>query len=354
MSDYHNLFSEYPPLVATKQELNKYISDEEIYLHYFGNFEIDVPYLSPFRTEMNPSFNFRYHPESREVKWIDFGLEPQFKDCVEYYIQMMKSSLGISCSYRKALQSIYEECVLNDNSKVDQQDVSAIRNQVATYRKNNRGMARFSKGVKFRNRYHDFEKAYYDKLDITPRELMLHFDTYPCDGIWFNKRLHHRSKPHDPLFVYMFNKDKEIWKTYRPYAQNKSLRFKSNNVENHIQGFKDLPREGKVVVITSSQKDRIPWWHAGIPSIAEHNENIITKPDVINNLKQRFRHVIANMNNDETGIRMNNQYRATYGIQAWKTPDYFFNVTDPSDLYMKKGRKTWLGAIQPILKLKDL
>lgn len=321
-----------------KEQLEKEVSPEEILLHYFGDFDVPSKHMSPFRNEKNASFSIYYTIDGK-LRWKDWGCidKNSSGDPIGYVAKLE----GIN--YYAAVNLIYDEMV-KGKVRVPAEYVKKVKDG-----KNKPKV--YSKGVRIRRYWKDYEVNYWDKLDASPKLMMKVFKTFPSDGVWFNNYRWHKSLLNDPLFIYLFNKAKESWKAYRPYSKDKDEKFKSNNINNHIQGFEDLPDSGNLVVITSAQKDRIPFYHAGIPSIAPHNENIVLRKSIMEDLKRRFIYVICAMNNDATGMKSNKTYSDLYNIPYWHVPFAFKDSTDPSDLYSNFGKNEFMRSIQDLIKL---
>ncbi len=322
-------------IIKDKAELHEHVTDEEIMLFYYGDFDIDGSYMSPFREETSPSFGIFYNSQGL-LRWKDWGLFEQAQDAIAY-VQKIKE-----VRFHQALTLIYEEIVMGKDPRATTKDIYKLtKNKGGTY----------TKGVKIRRYWKDFEVAYWARLRATPELLMKRFKIYPCEGVWFNSLKWHGSIKGDPLFLYLFCKTTESWKAYRPKSKIKEDKFKTNNITNHIQGFDDLPKKGRVVVITSSQKDRIPWYHAKIHSIAPHNENIILGEAIMNDLKTRFKYVIVNMNSDSTGLKANAEYVRRYQIISWHVPLDYVTCTDPTELWVTHGEEAFMKEVDHILEL---
>lgn len=323
-------------IISNKKELNSHVTDEEIMLFYYGEFEIDEQYMSPFRHETSPSFSIFYNTYGW-LRWKDWGLFEKAQDAVAYVCKIK------NLNFYSALNVIYDEIVNGDVKRTSTKSIYKI-----TKNKGNR----YTKGVKIRRSWRQHEIEYWSMLDVTIETLTNKFNIYPCDGIWFNKILWHKSQVNDPLFIYLFNKSTESWKAYRPKCSDSKNKFKVNNITNHIQGYSDLPKTGNVLVITSSQKDRIPFYvHAGLHSIAPHNEGIIIDKFIINDLKSRFKNIYVCMNNDTTGLKSNSEHVKRYDIKSWHVP-IKYKAKDPTELYAKYGKDVFLNEINHITSLK--
>lgn len=309
--------------IRSKEELNRYVSDEDIITHYFGEFELDTYYPSP-RGEKYPSLMFDYYNE--ELKWRDFGQFNTPRDAIEFVI-FVKSLDKIYLDYMPALTVIYNEVE------------RGVCKRVFTQEEKQKNVA-----LKFRRRYYtwelDYWKDYHFTLDILER-----YKVYPCE-IWNNGLLWHRSKKDDPLYVYLWDMQSEIWKGYRPFGETVRIsgryirkKFFANNIDGHIQGWEYLPAFGPIVVITKSYKDVITLSLLGIPAIAPHSENMFISEATLDNLRNRFEHIYVNYDNDETGVKKSIEYSNKYCIYYWNVPRDAAGCKDPSDMSKKYSLK---------------
>lgn len=306
------------PFFSSKNELNKLIKDEEIIHYYFGNFETEVFYNSP-RGEIEPSLYFSYYGE--ELKWRDFGVSVNPKNAVEYFM-FIRELEGLKIEFKEALNIIYDEITSNKRTDFKPKINAKIKNKTA---------------LKYRKIFYRWEINYWKQYQIT-KEILLNYNVYPCE-IWCNNILWHKSSKEDPLFAYIFDKEKEIWKAYRPSApllkrgnSQRTQKFFSNNVTHHVQGWEKLPATGEMCTITKSYKDVIVLSLLNIPAIAPHSESTFISDEQLKELKQRFKHIYVNYDNDSTGVNNSLVFTKKYNLPYWNIPKSYTDCKDPSDV----------------------
>ena len=290
MFDINNIY------IYTKKDLNNYVSDEDIYIYYIGEFENNQWIKSPLRTEDDASFRISFY--NGEWKWTDFGISNNPKNAVEFVAQYFNISIA------QAYDKIYNDIYLNKEHKKITIN-TPITNEIESY-------------CKIRNYFHDWELEYWSKANITAQDLK-YWDIYSGE-IRNNGIIWHKSKIGDPLFIYMFDKKNQIYKGYRPLSKDSRLKFYGKNVAGHIQGYDKLPEKGDILIITKSYKDIIVWSKLGYPAIAPHTENMFISPFDIYDLQTRFKTIYVNYDNDATGVKKCIEYTNEYGLNYFNLP----------------------------------
>jgi len=269
--------------ISSKKELNQIVSDEDIYQHYYGDYEIDNYNISP-RGEEYPSMYIDYY--QGKLMWRDFGYDPRPRDAVDFVI-FIKSLEGVKLNFYQAINLIIKEVKPGTGKKVKYKPVKK-KPQTA---------------VRFRKKYHQWELDYWKKYNVSEK-ILKKFQVFPAK-VYCNGMLWHKSQKNDPCFVYLWDINNEIWKAYRPKAPYKEIKnkkikqkFFANNIKGHVQGLDHLPKTGKICFVTKSYKDVMVLYSMGIPSIAPHSESYFISPGLVANLKKRFKHVYINYDND--------------------------------------------------------
>lgn len=161
------------------------------------------------------------------------------------------------------------------------------------------------------------------------------------------------SSDHCPIYGYYGGKKEgvELWRIYFP--KRKSYRFLSNWDSKKIQGIKQLPNEGKLLVITKSLKDTMCLYSLGIPAIAPNSETLFIPDSMYEDLKSRFKNIVVLYDNDLAGVSNMRKIRDRYGAKCMWIPRSY-GAKDISDFHKKYGRKKTLDlAKQAINLLKE-
>lgn len=201
--------------------------------------------------------------------------------------------------------------------------------------------------------FSELELKWWGKYGID-LNILKKFDVYSCRHLFLNGQLFAKSQQHCPIFGYYGKKYQglELWRCYFP--KRTSFRFITNWPSKKIQGYDQLPKRGKLLVITKSMKDVMCLYSCGITACAPNSETQFVSDSVLDDLKQRFRHIVVLFDNDETGISFMNKLKKKHSdlIYTWIPRRY--NAKDISDYYKEYGRKETLNLIKEfVLWLKS-
>lgn len=201
--------------------------------------------------------------------------------------------------------------------------------------------------------FSELELKWWGKYGID-LNILKKFDVYSCKHLFLNGQLFAKSQQHCPIFGYYGKKYQglELWRCYFP--KRTSFRFITNWPSKKIQGYDQLPKRGKLLVITKSMKDVMCLYSCGITACAPNSETQFVSDSVLDDLKQRFRHIVVLFDNDETGISFMNKLKKKHPdlIYTWIPRRY--NAKDISDYYKEYGRKETLNLIKEfVLWLKS-
>jgi hypothetical protein len=121
-----------------------------------------------------------------------------------------------------------------------------------------------------------------------------------------------------------FTKDNIIYKIYRPNTDKKFMKLAE-----YVQGLDQLQYDKHILVICSSLKDAMTLeaMKFKIEVIAPNSENSSLKPDLLNNLRSKYKKIITVFDNDDAGIVAMDKYRTEYGINGCFYP-YAKDISD--------------------------
>lgn len=291
--------------ITSKEDLNKYISDEQIMTYYFKEFELNIHYLSPLHVEKDPSFMITYY--NNELKWRDFGISKQPFNAIEFVQKLY------SIGFYDALNKIYGDIVLDNKIPI-----------VKDYKK----LDTLTSFVEYSNSWEDWQLDYWFKGNIKESTLDI-FNVHWCKELWFNNKLFSKGSKSNLSYFYDHSTVpfEYSWTVYRPFA-NISKKFRKQNIANHIMGYDLLPPTAEILVITKSYKDIMILYELGICAIAPHSENVPISKEVIDELKSRFGRIYVNYDNDSTGIKSSIEFTRKYDLDYWNIP-LKLNCKDP-------------------------
>lgn len=314
----------------------KYTDSRDIFRHYLGfDYNLKELYNSPLRdNDVNPSFNLYLNPRG-ELKYKDFGHSQG--TCFDFVRKLY------------GLNNTYESCKQIDNDmNLGIFKTPPPKAKKVTY--NNFKNKFIKKNTILQiipQNFTKVDKAYWDSYEIKKSTLDL-YKVYSAKKVFYNKKLILKYSPTQPIYAYKFG---EKLKIYRPLSNK--FKWMTNTDRFDIQGLKQLPESGEILIITKSLKDVMIYYELGIPAIAPHSETMNIPESIIDQIFARFDNVIINYDNDESG-KKNGKYLADkLGVVDIYTPDGF---KDPAQLTKKEGIKEtekWLkkeGLVTNITK----
>lgn len=185
--------------------------------------------------------------------------------------------------------------------------------------------------------YSEAELKWWGSFGIT-KSILNKFKVYSCATVFLNGTIYAQSAQHSPIYGYYFGKKENIeqWRIYMP--KRKEFRFIGNVPTKTIQGYKQLAKTGKLVVITKSMKDVMCLYSLGIPAIAPNSETQFVSDKVLEELKQRFKYIVLLYDNDLTGVRFTNKIRKQHPELIVYMIPRNTGAKDISDYYRDYGR----------------
>ena len=191
----------------------------------------------------------------------------------------------------------------------------------------------------------DLELKWWGKYGIT-LNILKKFNVYSCKHVFLNGNLLAKSQQHCPIFGYYGKKYQglELWRCYFP--KRTSFRFITNWPSKKIQGYDQLPKEGKLLVITKSMKDCMTLYSCGISAIAPNSENLFVSDNMLSELKSRFKYIVVFYDNDRPGLHNMARIRREHPELVYISIPKQYGSKDISDFYKDHGRKETLNLIK--------
>lgn len=321
----------------TKSYLLSHYSEETFMEYYLGVQVKKGLFCSPLRRDNNPTCSF-YRNSSGELIFHDFS-GAFYGNFVSVVMQKY------NCSYHKALNIIAEDFGLKKATTKKETFIIPTPTKFQS-----------SGPADIRVEIKDFtekELKWWKDFGIT-KEILKKFHVYSCKNIFLNGELVNISKNNNLMFGYYGGKkDKlELWRIYFP--NRKTYRFLTNWPAKKIQGFGQLPKEGKLLVITKSMKDVLCLYSLGITAIAPNSENLFISDSVLEDLKNRFKYIVVMYDNDQAGITNMKKIKKEHKDLLYYFIPRRYNAKDISDFYKMYGKRKTLEFIkESILKFKN-
>ena len=321
----------------TKSYLLSHYSEETFMEYYLGVQVKKGLFCSPLRRDNNPTCSF-YRNNSGELIFHDFS-GAFYGNFISVVMQKY------NCSYHKALNIIAEDFGLKKTTTKKETFIAP-----ATTKFQSSGPADIRVEIK---EFTEKELKWWKDFGIT-KEILEKFHVYSCKNIFLNGELVNVSKNNNLMFGYYGGKkDKlELWRIYFP--NRKTYIFLTNWPAKKIQGFNQLPKEGKLLVITKSMKDVLCFYALGITAIAPNSENLFISDSVLENLKKKFKYIVVMYDNDQAGITNMRKIKKEHKDLLYYFIPRRYNAKDISDFYKMYGRRKTLEFIkESILKFKS-
>jgi hypothetical protein len=305
----------------TEDLLYSYLTEKQIMEHYLG---LPVNFSKIYKV---PSF-IRYDKKPTGSFYIDSVGRLVFKDfaggfhgnCVS--IAMKKTGLN----YYDCLKRIHLELI-------EGKEVPVIPEE---------DRIKYEKTPKLievkRRKLSESDLLYWGQFGISKETL----DLYKVTGLqtlWVNKKIIYANTTKDIGYLYDFNDG-----IYKAYFPNRSeYRFISNTSSFILQGYNQLPKKGKKLIITKALKDVMTLKELGYDAIAPQAESVLISSHQMVELKSRFKKIVSLMDFDYTGVCLMNKMKKRYGIPPYTltngrfyTPNY--GAKDISDLVKLIGK----------------
>lgn len=296
-------------------------------------------FRSPLRRDKQPTCSF-YRNKSGTLIFKDFatGQHLNIFDVVQSIFK---------CDYFESLRIIANDFgIVRDNTlhknpgkinlnpiKIKDKEISKIQIEVQEFT--------------------DSELKWWGKYGIS-KDILKRFNVYSCKHVFLNDQLFAESQQHCPIFGYYGKKYQglELWRCYFP--KRTSFRFITNWPSKKIQGYDQLPKKGKLLIITKSMKDTMCLYSCGITACAPNSENLFISDVVLEDLKKRFKHIVVFYDNDRPGLINMAKIRKEHPELIYTYIPNKYGSKDISDFYKDHGRKETLNLIKTfILWLKE-
>ena len=323
----------------TKELILSRFSEEQLMEYYLHLPVKKGLFRSPLRRDKQPTCSF-YRNKSGTLIFKDFatGQHLNVFDVVQSIFK---------CDYFESLRIIANDFgIVRDNAlrknpgkinlnpiKIKDKEISKIQIEVQEFTDN--------------------ELKWWGKYGIS-KDILKRFDVYSCKHVFLNDQLFAKSQQHCPIFGYYGKKYQglELWRCYFP--KRTSFRFITNWPSKKIQGYDQLPKKGKLLVITKSMKDSMCLYSCGITACAPNSENLFIPDKVLEDLKNRFKNIVVLYDNDRPGLYNMAKIRKEHPELTYVFIPKKYGSKDISDFYKDHGRKETLNLIKTfILWLKE-
>lgn len=303
----------------TKEYILSKVSDYDIYTKYIGNFKVGAVYNSPLRKDRNPSFGIYWSKKHNCLYFKDYGTG-EFGDVFRF----VSLYTGIT-DYKELLHRIIDDLQITKNTILTNtyQYVKPAETIIGIVRQN----------------WTDVDKEYWSQFHITMSTLKKYkvysIKYYLCNGVV--KGIY---RDENPMYAYKVNNH---FKIYRPLA-DKYAKWRNNLTKEDIQGYKQLPDNGELLIITKSLKDVMVLYEMGYNAISPSSETTFIPNESLEALERRFKRILLCFDRDNTGVRNMRSTSLKTGLNGFLVHKKFHSK-DISDAVKNNGYeivKQWL------------
>lgn len=309
-------------------------NSEETYMSYYLRIPVKkCLFISPLRADNHKTCSF-FRGKSGNLYFKDFATG----ECLTFEGVVMKQH---NCTYQQALRIIAK-------------DFGYVKGSIPKKEIKIQPKFESDKQTFIQVEIKEFSEAelkWWASYGIT-KEVLKRFNVHSCQTVFLNGNITARSTQCFPIYGYYFGKKGSIeqWRIYLPQNKHNGYKFIGNVSSKTIQGYKQLPKEGKLLVITKSQKDNMALYAYGISAISPNSEHLFISDTVLENLKKRFEHIIVLYDQDRAG-----KYNLAKIRRNHPELDYFvipkqYNAKDFSDLRKIYGFEETKKLILQVLK----
>lgn len=324
----------FEPVRITKQLLLDNHTEEEYMSFYLGITPDKGLFRNPLRSDNRPTASF-YRAANKELIFKDFmnGFHGNFVDIV-----IEKFGVG----FQKALRII-----ANDFGIISKPDYPVNQRQAEW-----NGVVMEESGDTTIQceveEFSDRQLRWWASFGITPATLK-RFHVFSVKNLFLNNNFLLSSSVANPTYGYYFGKKegRELWKIYFPFKTG--FRFLLNT--NSLQGAKQLPKSGSVVVVTKSMKDVMTFYEMGVPAVAPQAESVIISGRQYAALARRFDIIIFNGDWDRAGQHFMAESRRRFRGIALAFTNPSTHAKDVSDYVKKVGFEQANEYVQNVIKL---
>jgi len=310
------------------------ITEYDIFVYYIPSFKsLGKKFRSELREDNSPTVSIIAF--NNKLLYKDFGNPDHTFNCFNY----VKYKYG--CSFIDALRII--DCDFNLRLASKKEVINFTMGYMG-YRQIN--TPKYIKqniiiGKKKRN-WTKQDATFWSKY-LVSKKLLTMFAIEPISHYWVNNN---RFTCKSITYAFRFN---NRYKIYSPYEIDR--KWISNTKKTDIQGYKQLPKKGERLILTSSLKDVLCLYVAGYNSIALQSEMQLPNEKLILELKNRFNKIDILYDNDfdkenNPGQTMAKKICDLYGLNNICLPNEL-ETKDPSDLVHKTGN---INKLKTILK----
>ena len=324
-----------------KDSVLSQVSDIELLIKYFPQVtEVPMVISSPLRRDVHPSFRV-YSPDGTRIRWYDYVTGESGG-----IIDLLQRTLSVT--FNELLTIIKKDTTYAGRLAINQSSTKKVRINSTDTSCQVRSQMR---------KWEEYDFQYWESYGV-PRRWLLYSDIYPISHIFIIGNTGYVKTVKADKYAYTFIERKDgvcSEKVYQPFNKN-GMKWRSGHDSSVWDLWTKLPPRGEKCIITSSRKDALcVWANSGIPSVSLQGEAVGVKPQVMNELKSRFKEIYVLYDNDFKGEqnygRIDGRKLAEqFDIIQIEIPDMYM-CKDISDLYKKYGKSTVVKVLKQLCNI---
>lgn len=327
---------------VTLSDILEKTTEANILSFYLGITEIPCIIHSPLRKDNKPSFGL-YSPNGKRIYFVDFATKDR-GGIFDLLCQMW------GCSYKEVLIRINKDipklCSIG-TPNVHKHIPCTVRSTIEC-----------KKSTDLQCKVRDwasYDVEYWESYGIS-LDWLKYAEVYPISHkIIIKNGNKYVFKADKYAYAYVEHKEGKVTlKVYQPF--NKDGYKWSSNIDRSVWSlWTKIPKFGNNLIISSSVKDCLNiMCNLGIPAICMQGEGYKPKPQIIEELKSRYKNIILFYDNDynnpdNPGKKDSMELSLEYNLKRVEIP-VKYESKDPSDLFKKYGRDRYLEIMNEILK----
>lgn len=327
---------------VTLSDILEKTTEANILSFYLGVTEIPCIIHSPLRKDNRPSFGL-YSPNGKRIYFVDFATKDR-GGIFDLLCQMW------GCNYKEVLIRINKDipklCSIG-TPNVHKHIPCTVRSTIEC-----------KKSTDLQCKVRDwasYDVEYWESYGIS-LDWLKYAEVYPISHkIIIKNGNKYVFKADKYAYAYVEHKEGKVTlKVYQPF--NKDGYKWSSNIDRSVWSlWTKIPKFGNNLIISSSVKDCLNiMCNLGIPAICMQGEGYKPKPQIIEELKSRYKNIILFYDNDynnpdNPGKKDSMELSLEYNLKRVEIP-VKYESKDPSDLFKKYGRDRYLEIMNEILK----
>lgn len=307
----------------SKEEILAKVTSYDILNHYlqsyhnFDNLSAAKNISNPFQAEKQetPSFNIFPTTGTGEWKYKDFATADD-GSCFDLVMKLF------NLSFQETLNKINSDFVLMLDTE-------------QTPTRLNRPIEKAVSGYELKKKqFNDSELSFWLKFGINT-ETLERFNVFSLEEFSTTSKTGNPYTVRSNSEKFIFAYENANWvKLYKPLDEKKyKFQYLGTKEQGYIFGWKQLPKNGELLIITGGEKDVMTLNAKGFNTITLNSETATLPKSIVDELKLRFNKIVVLYDNDDTGLKQSSILSIAHGLHRLVLPTLQNNDKDISDYF---------------------